>query len=94
MKLSKEEVLKIAKLSRLELTEAEVEKFSGQLSDVLEYVEKLNEIKTDDVPETSQVTGLENVYRADVADQGNLQKDLIKQAHESEDNQIKVKAVF
>ena len=92
--LSKEEVLKIAKLSRLELTEEEIEKYTSQLSDVLAYVEKLNELDTDNVDETSQVTGLENVYRSDEVDQCDYQEDLIKQAAENEAGQIKVKAVF
>jgi aspartyl-tRNA(Asn)/glutamyl-tRNA(Gln) amidotransferase subunit C len=94
MKLSLQEVEKIAKLSRLELTEAEKEKFANQLSAVLDYVGKLNEVNTDNVEITAQVTGLENVYRQDEIDQIDFQKDLIKQASEREDNLIKTKSVF
>lgn len=94
MKLSKLEVEKIAKLSRLELTETEKEMFATQLSEVLEYVEKLNEIDTENVEETAQVTGLENVYRLDEAMQCDYPKELVKQAAESEDNLIKTKYVF
>lgn len=67
MALSKEDVLKVAKLARIELTEAEVEKFQGQLSGVLTYIEQLQSVDTDDVTETAQVTGLENVTRPDIA---------------------------
>lgn len=63
--LSKDEVKDIAKLARLGLDEAQVEKFSKQLSDILEYVELLNEVDTENVPPTSQVTGLMNVTRKD-----------------------------
>lgn len=94
MKLSKQEVEKIAKLSRLELTDDEKDKFAGQLSAVLDYVGKLNEVNTENVDMTAQVTGLENVYREDVVDQCDFQKELIKQAAESEDGLIKTKSVF
>jgi aspartyl-tRNA(Asn)/glutamyl-tRNA(Gln) amidotransferase subunit C len=87
-------VLKIAKLARLELSDEEVEKFSGQLSDVLNYVEILNKVDTKDVEETSQVTGLVNVFRKDVVVPCDYGTDLIKQAAEYEDNQVKVKNVL
>ena len=94
MKLTKDEVRKIAKLARLELTDAETDQFAIQLSDVFETFEKLKEINTENVAETSQVTGLENIYRQDEVDQCDYQKDLIEQAAESEDGMIKTKNVF
>ena len=94
MKLSKDEVLKIAKLSRLVLTDEEVGKFSGQLSDVLGYVGKLTEINTDNVEETSQVTGLTNVLRQDLVKNWENPQDLVEQAPDFEDGQVKVKPVF
>jgi aspartyl-tRNA(Asn)/glutamyl-tRNA(Gln) amidotransferase subunit C len=63
--LSAEQVKHIAKLARLGLRDEQVNKFAKQLSDILAYVEMLNEVKTDDVEPTSQVTGLENVTRND-----------------------------
>jgi len=63
--LSREEVRHIAKLARLKLTEEEVEKFQQQLSEVLDYIEVLNELETKDIEPTAQVTGLENVFRED-----------------------------
>lgn len=94
MKLSKEEVLNIAKLSRLELTETEVDTFSHQLSDVLSYVEQLGKINTENVEETSQVTGLINVFRTDVVEPFENPEALVKQAAEHEDNMVKVKNVL
>ena len=64
-KLTPEQVKKIAMLARLELTEAEVEKFSGQLTNILEWVEMLNQLDTDGVEPTAQVTGLVNVSEPD-----------------------------
>lgn len=64
-KISKDTVKHIAKLARIKLSEKEVEKFSGQLSSVFEYMEILEEVDTDGVAETAQVTGLENVMEKD-----------------------------
>jgi len=94
MKLSKKEVLQIATLSRLELTEQEVDMFSHQLSDVLSYVEQLGKINTDNVEETSQVTGLVNVFRADEVKQFENPENLVNQSAEHQDNMVKVKNVL
>lgn len=71
-KLSKKDVLHIAKLSKLKLSGAETEKFADQLSGVIEYVEQLNEVDTEGVEPTSQVTGLENVYREDEINENSI----------------------
>jgi aspartyl-tRNA(Asn)/glutamyl-tRNA(Gln) amidotransferase subunit C len=63
--ISEEQVKHIAKLARLKLTDKEIKKFSGQLSDILKYVEILNKVDTEKVEETSQVTGLTNVSEKD-----------------------------
>ncbi|OGY41869.1 MAG: hypothetical protein A2Y82_05435 [Candidatus Buchananbacteria bacterium RBG_13_36_9] len=94
MKLTKLEVEKIAKLSRLELSKDEKELYASQLSKVLDYVEKLNEVNTENVATTAQVTGLENVYRDDKVSQCDFQKELVRQASETEGDLIKTKSVF
>lgn len=63
--LTEEQVRHIAKLARIELTEEEVKKFTVQIGGVLEYVDVLQEVDTEGVPETSQVTGLTNVMEED-----------------------------
>ena len=63
--LSEEEVKHVAKLARIKLKDSEVKQFSGQLSDVLGYMDILKEVNTEGVEETSQVTGLKNVLGAD-----------------------------
>jgi aspartyl-tRNA(Asn)/glutamyl-tRNA(Gln) amidotransferase subunit C len=55
MKISREDVLKVATLANLELTDAEVEKYRGQLDDILNYIDKLNEIDTSNVEPMTQV---------------------------------------
>lgn len=64
--LTEEQVRHIAKLARIRLSDEEVEKFTTQLTGVLEYVDILKEVDTDKVPETSQVTGLCNVMEEDI----------------------------
>ena len=101
-KITKDEVTKIAKLARIELSEKEKEKFSGQLSEILNYVEQLNQTDTSQVSETSQVTGLEHVYREDKAseltqvdkDKNKNREKLLKNAPAQKDGYIKVKAVL
>jgi aspartyl-tRNA(Asn)/glutamyl-tRNA(Gln) amidotransferase subunit C len=66
MKLSKEEVLHIASLARIELKEEEVEKFREQLSEILTFVEKLNELNTEGIDPKFSVIPPENVLRDDV----------------------------
>lgn len=61
----KDEIKHIAKLSRLGMSDKQVEKFSGQIKDILDYVGLLGEVTVTDVPPTSQVTGLVNVTRED-----------------------------
>lgn len=63
--ISLNQVKHIAKLARLGLKDEEVEKFSKQLSNIFEYVDMLNEVNTDEVEPTAQVTGLKNVTRKD-----------------------------
>jgi len=66
-KINEAQVRKVAKLSRLELSEAEVEEFAGQLSAILEYVEKMNELDTTGVEPLAHCLPISNVLREDVA---------------------------
>ncbi len=95
MKITKDQVRHVAKLARLSLDEDEVEVFSKQLSAVFEYMECLNEVDTDDVEPTSQVTGLTNVYREDEVKKGDDPAALLACTElPVEKDQIKVKPVL
>lgn len=96
MRLTPEKIEEIAKLARLKLTGAEKAKYAEQLSAVLDYVEQLNEVDTDGVPETSQVTGLTDVTRADepVSCDADTRAKIIAAFPEKLDKVLKVKAVF
>jgi aspartyl-tRNA(Asn)/glutamyl-tRNA(Gln) amidotransferase subunit C len=63
--IDREQVLHVARLARLRLTEEEVESMTGELSSVLDHIEKIGELDLDDVAPTSHVVELENVLRAD-----------------------------
>lgn len=63
--LTADQVRHIAKLARLQLSDAEVEKFAKELTNILQYVDMLREVDTKDVAATSQVTGLQNAFRDD-----------------------------
>lgn len=64
-KITADDVTYIAKLAKIDLKKDEVKKISDALTSTVEYVGKLNELDTSDVPPTSQVVGLKNVYRED-----------------------------
>ncbi len=65
MALTREDVAKVARLARLELTDAEVESFTGQLSSILDYVVILDELDLDGVEPMVHAVELSNVLRAD-----------------------------
>ena len=85
----------MAQLARLELSEKEIEQFSTELSEILGYVEQLQNVATKGLQPTYQVTGLTNVTRPDkVIDYGADQKALLKNVPAVENNLIKVKRVL
>ncbi len=64
-KIDQTQVRKVAKLSRLELTEAEVEEFTSQLSAIVDYFEKMNELDTTDVEPLAHCLPISNIFRED-----------------------------
>lgn len=94
-KLSRDDVLKLARLAKLQLTEAEVEQYQTELSEILGYVEQLQEVDVAGLEPTTQVTGLKNVTREDVIeDYGMAQEDLLKNVPARKGAYIKVKRVL
>lgn len=73
MKISREDVLKVAALANLELTDSEVETYRGQLDDILTYIDKLNEIDTSSVEPMTQVMAVS-------ADDSPLREDVVVRA--------------
>ncbi len=86
----------IAKLARLGLSDKEKGKLEKELPSILKFVDKLNEVKTDKIDPTAQVTGLENIVRKDKGRAKSQQETekLLKLAPKTKDRQVKVKAIL
>ena len=65
VKITKDEVLYVADLARLDMDEASIDKFAGQIATILDYVDKLNEVDTQGVRPTSHAISLTNAFRED-----------------------------
>ena len=94
MAISKKEVQHVALLARLGLTDAEVEKFTKELSKILEFVSQLSEADTTDVPETAQVSGLKNILRPDAPRPGITREVFLANAPAARADQLKVRGIF
>jgi aspartyl-tRNA(Asn)/glutamyl-tRNA(Gln) amidotransferase subunit C len=93
--LTREDVLKLARLARLTITEEEVEKYRTELSEILKYVEQLQSADVEGLEPTSQVTGLKNVMREDeIVDYGVSPDDLLRIAPNKQDRHVKVKRMI
>ena len=88
------DVPNVAKLANLPLKPEEEKKFEKQLSDILSYVEKLNEVDTKNVEITSQVTGLENIARKDESGPSLTQEEALSNTKSTHNGFFKVKAVL
>ena len=94
-KLSRDDVLALARLCRLRLNEEEINRLSIELSEILSYVEVLNSVDTAGLEPTYQVTGLKNITRPDdVKDYGYEPKELLNNAPAVQDGNFKVKRVL
>lgn len=93
-KLTIDQVKHVAKLANLTLSDAEIEKFSEQLSETLKFVEELNEVDTKEVEETNSVTGLFNITRKDETEASLTQDQALQNAISKDSNSFKVKAVL
>ena len=94
MKLSRDEVLHIALLARLGLPEAEVDRLSEQLSNILENFEVLQQVDTSGIPPTAQSIALQNVMRGDEAASSLPQSQVLANAPQKEENFFRVRAVL
>lgn len=88
--IEREQVLHVAKLARLRLSEAEVEKMAGELSGILEHVDRIGELELDDVAPTSHVVALENVLRPDEPRPSWPREDVLEQAPDPTEGAFRV----
>lgn len=90
-KLTRDDVLRLAALARISLSDDEVAEFSEELSSILQYVEQLSGVDVTGLQPTNQVTGLTNVVRPDeVKDYGYEPQDLLPNVPATQDNLLQV----
>ena len=95
-KLTIQDVEHTAKLANLDLSSDKIKKLHPQLDSVLGYMSKIQSLETDDVPETTQVTGLENITREDLIDEERMlsQDEALSNAPATHDGYFMVKAIL
>ncbi|MEX2245281.1 MAG: Asp-tRNA(Asn)/Glu-tRNA(Gln) amidotransferase subunit GatC [Dehalococcoidia bacterium] len=94
MALDREEVLHIAKLARLDLTEDEIATFSAQLSEILNHFDVLRTVDTEGVEPTAHTLPLHDVYAEDEARPSMAQADVLAMAPVTEEGYLRVRAVL
>ena len=94
MKIGAEEVVHVAHLARLKLSESEIELFTGQLNDILEYVDRLNELDTENVEPTAHVLSLQNVWREDCVEESLPREKILANAPSKEQGFFKVPKII
>jgi aspartyl-tRNA(Asn)/glutamyl-tRNA(Gln) amidotransferase subunit C len=94
MKITKEEVLHVAELARLDLDEASIDRFAGQIANILEYVAQLNEVDTTGVKATSHAIALTNAFREDQEKEHLDRETALANAPEKEDGNFIVPKVI
>lgn len=94
MALSHHEVAHVARLARLRLGDEELERMRSQLSDILAYIELLQEVDVAGVPPTAQVTDLQTVLRPDVVTGALPRDEALANAPDQRDGMFRVKPVF
>lgn len=92
--LTRNQVIHIAKLANLQLTEKEISTFQKQLADILGYIEIINELDTTKVSPTSQVTGLNNVLREDKEKPSLTQEEALSGTKNKQNGYFKVSTVI
>lgn len=94
MKLTIEEVEHIAALARLELTEEEEQRYAEQLSDILDYAARLDELDTDQIPPTASVLNMQLRLRGDQSRPSLPTEDVLRNAAKTKDEQFQVPPVL
>ncbi len=94
-KLTRDDVLKLARLARIDLTNEEIAEFEGEFNEILQYVEQLQAVDVEGFAPTSQVTGLINITRKDVEkNYGYTATELLKNAPSVKDGHIQVRKMI
>ncbi len=94
MSVDKKEIIKIANLAKLKFSDEEIEKFTGQFNEILNYIEKLNEINTDEILPLSHPLEITNVTREDKLGTSTETKEALSNAPDKDEQYFKVPKVI
>jgi len=94
LKIQKEDVLKVAHLARLELSEDESLRLTGDMNDILGYIDKLDELDTEKIEPTSHAVAVNNAFREDVCRDFFSAEEGLANAPSAEDGSFKVPKVI
>ena len=94
MAISEEQVKHVAKLASLELSDEEITKYQKDLDEILEYINKLSEVNTENVPATSHVHGSVNVFRDDVVGESLPKDEALRNAPAKNENGFSVPKII
>lgn len=92
--ISRGDVAHLGRLSRLELSDSELDSFARQLTDILDHVQAVSEVAADDVPAMSHPTAISNVYRADVVTPGLTAAQALDQAPAADQQRFEVPQIL
>ena len=92
--LTNEEVKHVSQLAKLGLSDGDIVKFQKQLTDIVEFVGKLQEVDTENIEPTNQVTGLENVFREDEVKESLSQNEVLANAPRKHKGYFLVDSIF
>jgi aspartyl-tRNA(Asn)/glutamyl-tRNA(Gln) amidotransferase subunit C len=92
--ISREEVAHLARLSRLAVTEQELDRFAGQLDVILQSVARIGDVAADDIPPTSHSVPLTNIYRDDVVTPCLTQEEALSGAPDSAEGRFRVPRIL
>jgi len=93
-RLDREQVLHIAELAKLALSDEEVERFADQLSAILEYADMLRQLDATAIPPTAQVVNMRNITRPDCVQESLTPEEALANAPDRHGNLVRVRAVF
>ncbi len=94
MRLSREEVVHIASLCRITMTDEDIARFQDQLSNILQQFEALKKVNTEGVPPTAQSLSLHNVLRDDSPRPSLSREDVLRNAPQQQEDQLRIRAVL
>ncbi|WP_456272571.1 Asp-tRNA(Asn)/Glu-tRNA(Gln) amidotransferase subunit GatC [Bacillus sp. AK031] len=93
-RISEDQVKHVAHLARLAITEEEAQKFTTQLDAIINFAEQLNELDTENVDPTTHVLEMKNIVREDKPVKGLPQEEVLKNAPDHQDGQVRVPSVL